>query len=588
MPDMRHTWRAALLVAAVCTALAWATMPGPGFAGDHPDTLRIISWQAPTVFNPHLTSGHKDWEALRIVYEPLATADRDGNLIPVLAAGIPSRANGGVAADGRSVTWKLKEGVVWSDGRPFTAEDVRFTHAFITDPDRDAPTRYAYEIVERIEVPGPHTVRLVFRRPNPAWGVLFVGCEGMILPRHVPSEASGDPKRRIAAVGTGPYRMTDVGIRDTILIGDDVVSMVAIRYEANPRFREPGKPFFRRIVYRGGGDAAMAARDVLVDGDADFAWNLHMDAAGLREMAETGKGRVLMPAMSYVERILLNFADPNRVAETGERASVQHPHPFFSDIRVRKAFAHAVDRRAIAALYGGAGRPATNILVAPARYRSPNTTGLYSYDPDRAAALLDAAGWTDSDGDGVRDKNGVPMRILFQTSVNRIRQATQAIIKRSLTAIGVDVELKVIDASVFFSGDPANPNTFGHFYADMQEFSVGNRLPDPTAYMAHWLQGEIAQAANDWSGSNYARWSHPEYERLYARVATEFDPKVRRDLFIRLNDLLIREAAVIPLVNRATAIGVAEDLAGVDPIPWDRSTWNIQNWRRDRRPDEHP
>ncbi len=557
-------------------------MPARGVAADAPDTLRIVSWQAPTVFNPHLTSGHKDWEALRIVYEPLATADREGNLIPVLAAEIPSRENGGVAADGRSVTWKLREDVVWSDGHPFTAADVRFTHAFITDPDGGAPTRYAYEIVERVEVPDPHTARLVFRRPNPAWRVLFVGCEGMILPRHVLSKASGDPKRRVAAVGTGPFRMTDIRIRDTILIGDDVVSMMEIRYEANPRFRDTGKPSFRRVVYRGGGDAAMAARDVLVDGDADFAWNLQVDAAGLREMTAEGNGRVLMPAMSYVERILLNFADPNRLAKNGERASVRHPHPFFSDIRVRRAFAHAVDRRTIAALYGGAGQPATNILVAPARYRSPNTADLYPYAPERAAALLESAGWTDSDGDGIRDKDGVPMRVLFQTSVNRIRQETQAIVKRSLTSIGVDVELKVVDASVFFSGDPSNPNTFGHFYADMQEFSVGNRLPDPTAYMAHWLKSEIAQAANDWSGVNYARWSHPEYERLYARVAAEFDPAVRRDLFVRLNDLLIREAAVIPLVNRATAIGVAKDLAGVDPTPWDRSTWNIQDWRRRR------
>jgi peptide/nickel transport system substrate-binding protein len=581
---MRQNRRFAGLIAALCAAILWTLTPARGVAADAPDTLRIISWQAPTVFNPHLTSGHKDWEALRIVYEPLATADREGNLIPVLAAEIPSRENGGVAVDGRSVTWKLKEDVVWSDGTPFTAADVRFTHAFITDPGRDAPTRYAYDVIERVEIPDPHTVRLVFRRPNPAWGVLFVGSEGMILPRHAAAAEEGHSDRRIADVGTGPFRMTGVGVKDTILVGDDVVSMVEIRYSANPRFREPGKPFFRRIIYRGGGDAAMAARDVLVEGDADFAWNLQVDEDRLREMAADGNGRVLLPATSYVERILLNFTDPDRATETGERSSLRFPHPFFSDIRVRNAFAHAVDRRAIAALYGGAGRPATNILVAPARYRSPNTAGLCPYDLDRAAALLDEAGWTDTDGDGIRDKEGVPMRVLFQTSVNRIRQETQAIVKRSLTAIGVDVELKVIDASVFFSGDPTNPNTFGHFYADMQEFSVGNRLPDPTAYMAHWLKSEIAQAANDWSGVNYARWSHPEYERLYALVAAEFDPAVRRDLFIRLNDLLIREAAVIPLVNRATAIGVAEDLSGIDPIPWDRSTWNIRNWRRNRTP----
>jgi peptide/nickel transport system substrate-binding protein len=374
--------------------------------------------------------------------------------------------------------------------------------------------------------------------------------------------------------------MVEFNIEDTILIGDDVVKIVKIMYEPNPFFREEGKPYFTRVELQGGGDATTAARAVLVEGSVDFAWNLQVDHNTMMAMQAKRKGKVVFTPGPYVERILLNFTDPNQTIETDERSSLRFPHPFFNDKKVRRAFAHAIDREAIAALYGDSARLTTNVLVSPAVYNSPNTANLYPFDLERAAALLDEAGWIDTNGDGVRDKGGITMHVLFQTSVNPIRQKTQQIVKEALESLGVDVELKMIDASIFFSNDPSNDNNFQKFYADLQEYYTGNTTPDPGIHMGWWTCAQVAQQANKWSYRNLARWCNPEYDVLYEQVSTEVAPKKRRNLFIRLNDLLIEEVVLIPLVNRTVPKGISNTLEGIEFTPWDSDTWNIQDWRR--------
>jgi peptide/nickel transport system substrate-binding protein len=209
---------------------------------------------------------------------------------------------------------------------------------------------------------------------------------------------------------------------------------------------------------------------------------------------------------------------------------------------------------------------------------SSNTT--YAFDVQKAAALLDEAGWKDSDGDGVRDKGGVKLQILFQTSTNPVRQKTQEIIKRSLEAIGFAVELKSIDNSVFFSSDPGNPDTFGHFYADVQMYTTGNSSPDPGSYMKDWTCSEIAQKANQWSGGNLARWCNPEYDRIFAQTTTELDPEKRQQLFIQLNDLLVNDGVIIPLIHRTFPTGASTTLQGVELTPWDSNLWRLKDWTR--------
>lgn len=535
------------------------------------DVLKLLYWQAPTILNPHLSTGFKDAEASRISLEPLASYDRDGNLIAFLAAEIPTLENGGIAKDGRSVTWKLKQGIQWSDGKPFTAADVVFTYEFIVNPKVGTTSAGTYEMVESVEAIDDHTVRVNFKDVNPAWSLVFVGSEGMILPRHIYEQFNGENAREAPAnlmpVGTGPYKVVEFKPGDTVV------------YQPNSYFREADKLGFKRIELKGGGDATSAARAVLQTGDADYAYNLQVEAAILKELEGAGRGKIVSDLGSLSERILINLTDPDRATSDGERSSVQFPHPFFSDPKVRQAFSLAIDRDTIAnQLYGVTGKATANFLVLPQVYNSPNTS--YEFNLDKAKTLLDEAGWKDTNGNGIRDKAGKEMQVVFQTSVNPLRQKTQQIVKQGLQAIGIGVELKSVDASIYFSGDPANNDTLEHFYADLQMFTTGNNSPDPTSYMETYTCDAIAQKANNWSGENYSRYCDRNYDSLWQQSTQELDTNKRQQLFIEMNDLLVENFIVIPLVHRADVVAISNDLQGFELTPWDRNTWNIKDWKR--------
>jgi len=368
-------------------------------------------------------------------------------------------------------------------------------------------------------------------------------------------------------IGTGAYQVAEFRPGDIII------------YEPNPLFREADKPFFKRVEIKGGGDATSAARAVLQTGDANYAWNVQVEAPILKQLEAAGKGKVVTNFGPTVEYLYLNWTDPNKKTPEGDRSSLKFPHPFFRDPKVRQAFNYAIDRDTIAKqLYGSTGNSTANVLVSPDIYKSPNTS--YEFNLKKAAALLDEAGWVDTNGNQIRDKNGVEMKVAFQTSVNPLRQKTQEIIKQSLTSLGVGVEIKSIDGSIFFSSDPANPDTYSHFHADLELLATGNDSPDPGAYMKEWTCDQIAQKSNNWSKPNFSRYCNPQYDALWKQSTTEIDPKKRQLLFIQMNDLLIKDVAVIPLINRGDASGVSNNLLGVNLTPWDSETWNIKDWKR--------
>lgn len=547
-----------------------STSPPVAASGATGNTLRLLYWQAPTILNPHLAQGNKDFEASRITYEPLASFDKEGKLVLFLAAEIPTLENGGLAKDGKSVTWKLKQGVKWSDSKPFTSADVVFTYKFLSNPAVASTTADNYQAIKSVEAIDDYTVKINFQNPNPAWLLPFVGSSGLILPRHIFEAYNGKNAREAPAnlvpVGTGPYKVVEFKPGDTVT------------YEPNSFFREANKPFFKRVELKGGGDATSAARAVLQTGDVDYAWNLQVEAPILKQLETAGKGKLDISLGSFSERITINQTDPNKQTKDGDRSNLEFPHPFFKDLKVRQAFNYAIDRNTIAQqLYGSGGRPTANILVAPDVYNSPNTK--YEFDLKKAANLLDEAEWKDTNGNGIRDKNGVELKVLFQSSVNPVRQKTQEIIKQGLTSIGVGVELKSIDPSIFFSSDPTNPDTLAHFYADLQIFTSGNINPDPGSYMKAWTCNEIAQKKNNWSKSNNSRYCNPEYDKLWQKSTTELNPEKRRQLFIQMNDLLIKDVAVIPVIARTEVNGVSNRLAGVEATPWDSRTWNIKDWQ---------
>lgn len=532
------------------------------------DTLRLLYGRSVVTLNPHLATGYQDFEAARLSYEPLASHNQAGELVPFLAAAIPTEDNGGLTTEGTSVVWTLRRDVTWADGEPFTAEDVVFTFEFIRNPEVSAATAQYYAGVESVEALDDHRVKITFATPTPAWDAVFTGQAGLILPKHHYADYNGLKAREAPAnrltLGTGPYQA--VGFEPGTVI-----------YEANPDHWD-GPPAFRRVELQGGIAPYAAAREVLQRGGADFAHNLQVETEALSALKTDGAlGEISYLFGAQVERIMLNFANPFARTEAGERASPQVPHPYFSDWRVRQAINLAIDRDAIAQqIYGPAGQPTAQLLVAPQDYQTPDLT--YEYNPVRAKLLLEQAGWVDSDGDGIRDQGGVPLEVLFQASVNPVRQQTQAMVAASLKELGIAVQVSRVRVDEFFSANPAHTNSLNHFYADMQIYSIGNESPDPTTYMGWWSCEKIASQANQWQEPNNARYCNPEYDRLLGQVKGELDPQKRAALFQQMNQLLATDVAVIPVVHRAMVNAVSDRLEAVEFTPWDASTWAIKDW----------
>src|SRR6476620_1181701 len=289
--------------------------------------LKVLWWQGATLLQPHFANGTKDQEGSRIFYEPLAVWDNDGNLVPILAAEIPSIANGGVLEGGKVVRWRLKKGVTWHDGKPFTADDVGFTWEYARDPASACVTSGVYKDVTVTKV-DDLTVLVSFKKPTPFWATAFVAAEGAIIPKHLFGPYAGaksrDAPTNLKPVGTGPYVFVD------FKPGDLVLGAI------NKNYHMPNRPYFDTIEMKGGGDATSAARAVLQTGEYDYAWNLQVEDDILRRLEQGGKGRVEIWATGNPEHIQLNQTDPGKEVD-GERSSLKTTHPFLTDPAVRQA-----------------------------------------------------------------------------------------------------------------------------------------------------------------------------------------------------------------------------------------------------------
>ena len=538
-------------------------------------TLKILYWQAPTILNRHLAVGTKDADSSRLVIEPLAAFGPDAKPVAILAAEVPTLDNGGVSKDLMTITWKLKQGVKWSDGSEFSADDVVFTYQYASNKDTAATTAAAYNNIDKVEALDKNTVKVTWKAPNPSYYVAFVASAGAIIQKKQFADWMGtkakDAPGNLKPIGTGPYKIREFKPGDVVV------------YDMNENYRDPNKPFFKEVQFKGGGDATTAARAVFQTGDFDYAWNLQIEAAVLAQLISTGgKGEHVAVPSNSIERIMLNSANPDP-ALGDKRSEPDQKHPFLSDLKVRKAFAMAVDRKTIAEqLYGPQGKATCNYIVGAADVTSTNTDKMdvRQYHIDKANALLEEAGWKKG-ADGIRAKGGVKMSVVFQTSVNAARQKQQEIIKAGWEKIGVKVELKAIPATVYFDSSASQPDNINHFYADFQMYANSVAPPERTADLELWTTPFIAQKSNQWRLTNLNRYSNPEYDKLFAEYLKEIDPAKRAGLVIKLNDFLVADVALIPLIARAGPnSGRGKDLKGVVPNAWDSEMWNIADWSK--------
>jgi peptide/nickel transport system substrate-binding protein len=540
------------------------------------DDLKILYWQAPTILNPHLSTGTKDFDAARLVLEPLASWGPDGKpLANGLASEIPTIANGGIKADLTEVTWKLRTGVKWSDGTAFTAADVAFTFDLTKDKAAATSTNGSTTGVKSVVAKDANTVVITYDAPTPnsyQWGLAG---QSMILQKAQFGAFTGaklkDAPGNVKPIGTGPYKVVDFKSGDVVT------------YAMNESYRDPNKPYFKTVTFKGGGDAPSSARAVFQTGDVDYAWNLQVEASVLKPMADTStKGQMLLAYGSSSERLVINFANP--AASLGDqRSEPTTKHPYFNGADgkiVRQALAMATDRKTVATqIYGDAGKPGCNIVTGVAEYESKNTTEFCNkFDTAGAAKLLDDAGWK-LGADNVRAKGGVKLEMTYQTTVNAVRQKTQDINKANWEKAGFKVTLKSVPADVFFTN--TSPDGANHFFADVEMFTNNSESTDMTTYLTDYTTAQMAQKSNNWNAGNYGRYSNAEFDATIEALRKEADAAKRAALFIKANDLLILDVVIIPIVSRTQVTsGISKTLKGVLPTGWDSEMYQVADWSK--------
>ncbi|MBN8630863.1 MAG: peptide ABC transporter substrate-binding protein [Rhodobacterales bacterium] len=562
--------RAALLGAVAMLGIAPAAFADRGTDGE----VKLTFPQAVSIMNPYLSGGTKDIYAASMVLEPLAGLTPEGVLVPKMAAEIPTLDNGGISADMTSITWKLLPDLKWSDGTAVTADDAVFTWQYCTHPEGGCSQATKFEGIASVEAVDPSTIKVTFSGPKANPYTAFVSALSPVLQKKqfeacIGAAAPTCTDANNMPIGTGPFKVTGFTVNDT-------VSMAM-----NENYRDPAKPAFATAVIKGGGDAEGSARAVMETGEFDYAWNTQIPPETQESMKAAGKGEFVVAFGTLVERLEMNTTDPDPALPEGERATAKHPHPILSDIKVRTALSKAIDRSILVEVgYGAGGNPTCNVIPAPADWASDNT-GCVAQDMEGAKALLEEAGWTDSDGDGIRDKDGKKLHILYQTTVNPIRQDFQALIKDWWTELGVEVELKAIDPGVFFGGDPGSPDTFQKFYADVEMYANNSESPDPESYLGQYQCKNAPTPESQWQGENINRFCTPEYDALYASLATTTDIAARQDIAKKLNDMVTKDSMiVVPLVHRGTLSAHSNALGGVQINAWDSELWNVADWFR--------
>ncbi|AUH64426.1 peptide ABC transporter substrate-binding protein [Paracoccus zhejiangensis] len=556
------------------TALAGMGLASTAMAERGSDgQLNLLLWQAPSTLNVYLSTGTKDMLASSLILEPLAAFGPDGSIIPRLAAEIPSLENGGISEDMTSITWKLKEGLKWSDGTPVTADDVKFTADYCMNDEGGCAQAAKFSGITSIEAVDPLTVKITYDGPRPNPFDAFVGSQAPVLQKAQFESCMGAASASCTAqnfgpIGTGPFRVTDFRT-------NDVASL-----EANPEYREADKPAFATVNLKGGGDSSAAARAVLETGEYDYAWNIQIAPDVLDGMLAAGKGKLEVDFGATVEHIKLNMTDPSSSLPEGERSTLAHPHPILSDVKVRRALSMAIDRQLLNEIgYGDTGRATCNMVPAPEIFAADNPDCL-TQDIEGAKALLDEAGWVPG-ADGIREKDGQRLKMLFQTSVNPVRQDFQALIKQWWTEIGVETELKTIDASVFFGSDPGSPDTLVKFYADVEMYTDVYDGTDPGSFLSEHTCASIPSPENQWQGENAARFCSETFDAMSVEMGKTAGLEARAELAKTMNLMLTRdEMVLLPLIARGRVSVSSNALAGVQMNAWDSEFWNVADWSR--------
>ncbi|MFN0072890.1 MAG: peptide ABC transporter substrate-binding protein [Chloroflexota bacterium] len=532
-----------------------AVSTGPRRGG----TLRIGLSQEPIVLNPIMGSQTVNSIVSTNMLEGLLYVGADGAYHPGIAAEVPSPANGGVSADGLTITWKLKPGVLWSDGKPVTSEDVVFTYRVFTEPQNPIPIRVGYSEIESVTAPDSQTVVVKYKRLYAP----FREHLSPVLPAHV---LGGNPlidklDFNRAPVGTGPFRFVNWASGDSITL------------ERNPHFRDAGKPYLDSVIFKivPSREAAIQAYKV---GEIDILWNLaESNIPEFEAIADS----VIQPKPSpRVERLILNASCPSG-PQQGDPAC---PHPVLGDLKVRQAIELAIDKQAIVdKLLFGKTTVATSVI--PLGWFAPTLQSV-AQNPARAKQLMDDAGWQ-TGADGVRLKNGVRASLEFGTTTgDRLREQTQQVIQEQLRDIGIAVEIKNSPSAVLLGGwQDSAPRARGNF--DMLMWTTNVDGLEPQAHLDSYFRSGQIPTEQARSGRNYHRITNPLIDESLARGGGTLDEAQRRAAYETVAEQVNADKGHIVLFNRLLIDAYKKHVKGWEANVYDNNlAWDSESWWVDR------
>lgn len=525
--------------------------------------ITMAAWQSPVTLNPFLGTQTVQGEVNIFVNEGMTGVDGDGNRFPVLAKEVPTVQNGGVSADGKTITYNLKEGVVWSDGKALTCEDFQFTLQAVMTPGVGVTSTEGFREIDVVECPSPTRVVIKFKNFYAPYITLF---SNTVLPKH----ATGDPKDMAKweynrkPIGTGPFKVQE-------WVTDSYVRLVR-----NDAYRDAkaGKPYLDEVVIRIVPSSEVAMQ-LLISGEVDIMWN--NTEAELPQLEKLPGIKLSLPLQIGGERLFLNMA------ENKDPSDPKKPHLILSDVKVRQAIEFGINKkRVIDSLLFGKAQPGTSELNAG--FFDCKATPR-AYDVNQAKKLLDEAGWVPG-ADGIRVSKGAKvapdgtrLRLKYSTtSGNKLREDSQVLVVEDMKAIGVELFIENAPSAVVIGTWDANsPRRHGNFDIIMYTTNAGL---DPHGQMTNlYLTRNIPSEANK-GGVNYTRFSDPKVDELLDNAAKEPDINKRKDLYCQISKLGQETANMIYLYQRLDLDSYRDHLQGWVPNAWDNNGWNATDWWR--------
>ena len=555
-----------LALAACGTQMQGSNRPTPAPAGQNAQnaqnqgnakpggTLKMALWQEPTHLNKHMNSQTVGTLVARQIFSHLIDLDETGNYAPMLAMEVPTTQNGGVSADGKTVTYKLRRDVKWHDGTPFTAKDVVFTWQARMDPNNPVNSRAGYKDIDAVEAKDDYTAIVRFKQLYAPYLDLF----GWILPAHVFGGKTAMDKADFnrKPIGTGPFKFVEWVSGDHLTVAK------------NPDYFRKGAPLLDQVIFRFTPSREVAVAQ-LKTGEVDVVWNLI--ESNIPDFENDKDVELWANSGARIERLVLNLSAPSG-AQQGDPNS---KHPILGDPKVREAIELAINKKELVdkLLYGKAKIGTAPVVLGWAAPKIAES----EFNLDKAKKLLDEAGWKPGP-DGIRAKDGVKAVMKFSTtSGDKLRELTQQVMQERLQTVGISLDIQNMPSAVLLGtwGDNS-PRSRGNFDVNMW---TTNADADPHSHLfSYYHSSQIPTEANKGEGQNYARLKDSEVDRALDEGGATADQTRRKAAYERAIKGIVSSRAHIFLYNRLDVEGARKYVKGHKYHPWDTVAWDLENW----------